>query len=111
MIVRREYFITLSYWKITVWSKILYLSGQIDCIVENEIREMSPREFEELPPEYWSNQRNTKTIFDLIAASTSPNVRLDLDSPYHIVQTCIIGEYFDQLYNHFDDWASREELR
>jgi len=85
--------------------------GQIDSIVENEIRSMTPRVFEELPSEYWSNQRNVKTIFELISASTNPHVRLDLDSPYHIVQTCIIGKYFDQLYEHLDDWSSREELR
>jgi hypothetical protein len=88
-----------------------FFSGQVDCIVESEIRGLSLREFEELPQEYWSNQLTTKAIFDRISAATNPHVRLDLDSPYHIVQTCIIGEYFDQLYDHFDDWAAKEELR
>ena len=47
----------------------------VDCCVETEIRELSPKSFVSLPKEYWDNKKSTNAIFKAIAAASDQAIK------------------------------------
>lgn len=95
-------------WEDILWA---YTKGMIDSLVETEIRDMSPKSFMPLPKEYWDNCTNLKAIFDLINASNDPKVKVEHESPYHVVQRCLITEDFAELFSKMDEWVEKDEYK
>jgi hypothetical protein len=57
----------------------------VDCCVETEIRELSPKSFVSLPKEYWDNKKTTNAIFQAIAAASDQMIKTEKVTchPFH----------------------------
>jgi hypothetical protein len=57
----------------------------VDCCVETEIRELSPKSFVSLPKEYWDNKKTTNAIFQAIAAASDQTIKTEQVTchPFH----------------------------
>jgi hypothetical protein len=76
-----------------------------DVLVEEEIRETLPKSYAEMPQKYWDNLKDLRSILSAVRSSDSSQVREEMCTVYHRIQTYIMLEEWDVLYESASDLA------
>ncbi|XP_063228293.1 nuclear pore complex protein Nup107 [Bacillus rossius redtenbacheri] len=92
------------------WEDLLWASlrVQVDIRVEEEIRQVSARDYVALPEEYWQNKTGLEELFAELEASKERAVAEEARDPVHTMQKLLILDDIPQLLDHLERWVDED---
>ena len=83
--------------------------AMVDVLVEEEIRSTLPKTYAEMPQKYWDNLKDMGSILRAVRSSDSQRAREEMNTVYHRIQTHIILEDWDVLFDSAAGWAAQTD--
>ena len=83
--------------------------AMVDVLVEEEIRSTLPKTYAEMPQKYWDNLKDIGSILKAVRSSDSQKAREEMNTVYHRIQTYIILEDWDTLFDSAAEWAAQAD--